>query len=88
MTAGDGGPIDIRAWPTHNAAMHLVLTFLGFGLAAWALWRLLKRQESADPDFERRLQADERRARANRMNAARGSSDRGDEVPPTPPATP
>jgi hypothetical protein len=48
-----------------------VLSFLAMGILAWMLWRLLARQEEADPDFQKRLQADERRARANREAAAR-----------------
>lgn len=53
--------------------MGALLTFIGFGVAAWALWNLLRRQEEADPNFERTLQADERRARGNRQAAARAS---------------
>jgi hypothetical protein len=48
-----------------------VLSFLAMGILAWVLWRLLARQEQGDPDFQKRLQADERRARANREAAAR-----------------
>lgn len=62
--------------------MHLLLGFLTMGVIAVVIWRLLSRQERADPDFERRLQADERRARANREAAARGQR----EPPPSPPA--
>ncbi|MEY4770523.1 MAG: hypothetical protein RIQ40_1263 [Planctomycetota bacterium] len=75
--------------------MQSFLTFLGFGVAAWALWKLLRRQEEADPDFERSLQADERRARGNREAAARASLEHDEAVkaqraaqgttPPTPP---
>jgi hypothetical protein len=54
-------------------------TFLAFGVIAWALWRLLHRQESADPEFQRRLQADDRRARANRQAAARGAAPPADD---------
>lgn len=53
--------------------MGALLTFIGFGVAAWALWNLLRRQEDADPEFTRTLQADERRARGNREAAARAS---------------
>jgi len=86
------------AFPTaapHNAPMQSFITFLGFGVAAWALWKLLRRQEEADPDFERSLQADERRARGNREAAARASLEHDEAVkaqraaqgttPPTPP---
>ena len=52
--------------------MKTALSFLAMGFMAWVIWRLLARQEQADPDFERRLKADERRARANREAAARG----------------
>ena len=77
----------------HNARMHILLTFMGFAVAAWALWKLLRRQEEADPDFERTLQADERRARSNRESAARASrardeamrSQQGDGKPPSGP---
>ncbi|MFZ4722865.1 MAG: hypothetical protein ACOYMI_06915 [Phycisphaerales bacterium] len=51
--------------------MKAVLSFLAMGILAWVLWRLLARQEEADPSFQKRLQADERRARANREAAAR-----------------
>ena len=60
--------------------MQSFLTFLGFGVAAWALWKLLRRQEEADPDFERSLQADERRARGNREAAARASLEHDEAV--------
>ena len=60
--------------------MKAALTFLAFGVLAWALWRLLNRQEAGDADFQRRLQADDRRARANRASAARDA--------PTPPEPP
>lgn len=76
--------------------MQSFITFLGFGVAAWALWKLLRRQEEADPDFERTLQADERRARGNRQAAARASLEHDEAMkarraaqgatPPTPPA--
>jgi hypothetical protein len=51
--------------------MKAVLSFLAMGILAWVLWRLLARQEEADPEFQKRLQADDRRARANREAAAR-----------------
>jgi hypothetical protein len=64
-------------------------------VAAWALWKLLRRQEDADPDFERTLQADERRARGNRQAAARASLEHDEAVKAqraaqgtTPPNTP
>ena len=66
--------------------MKAAFTFLAFGVIAWALWRLLHRQESADPEFQRRLQADDRRARANRQAAARGATRPADESP-APPAS-
>lgn len=76
--------------------MQSFITFLGFGVAAWALWKLLRRQEEADPDFERSLLADERRARSNREAAARASLEHDeamkaqraaqDTTPPNPPA--
>lgn len=76
--------------------MQSFITFLGFGVAAWALWKLLRRQEEADPDFERSLQADDRRARSNRQAAARASLEHDEAVkaqraaqgttPPKPPA--
>ena len=53
--------------------MKAVLSFLAMGILAWVLWRLLARQEESDPSFQKRLQADERRARANREAAARQS---------------
>lgn len=61
--------------------MKTVLSFLAMGILAWVLWRLLARQEEADPDFQKRLQADERRARANREAAAR-------QLPPQEPRQP
>jgi hypothetical protein len=64
-----------------------VLTFLAFGVIAWALWRLLTRQEAGDPEFQRRLQADDRRARANRQAAARGGVAPADD-PARPPSAP
>jgi hypothetical protein len=54
--------------------MKAILSFLAMGILAWVLWRLLARQEQADPSFQKRLQADERRARANREAAARQGS--------------
>ncbi len=57
------------------------------GAIALVLWKILARQEAGDPDFERRLKADERRAMANRQADARrtagtpppaGGQDRGD----------
>jgi len=76
---GRDRPIDFRASALHNARVSSLLTFLGFGVATWALWRLLNRQESADPEFQRRLQADDRRARANRQAAARGAAPPADD---------
>jgi len=62
-----------------------LLTFVAFGVAAWTLWRLLNRQEAGDPDFERRMKADERRARASRQARARASLG---APPPGPPKEP
>ncbi|MBM4006433.1 MAG: hypothetical protein FJ292_02545 [Planctomycetes bacterium] len=61
--------------------MKAVLSFLAMGILAWVLWRLLARQEEADPDFQKRLRADERRARANREASAR-------QLPPQEPRQP
>ena len=58
------------------------------GVIAFLLWKLLARQEAADPEFERRLQADERRARANRMADARRSGPAGSESGPLEPPPP
>ena len=63
--------------------MKTALSFLTMAILALVIWRILRRQEAADPSFERRLKADERRARANRDAAARASQ--GD-TPPAPPA--
>ena len=62
--------------------MHVLLGFFTIGVVAVVIWRVLSRQEASDPDFERRLQADERRARSNREAAARGDQ----TPPPSPPA--
>jgi hypothetical protein len=62
--------------------MKTALSFLAMAVLAAVLWRILRRQEQSDPDFERRLEADDRRARANREAAARGSG--GAEPPSTP----
>ena len=62
----------------HNARMKMVIGFLTMIVLAIALWRLLSRQEESDPGFQRRLEADDRRARANREAAARSS-----HAPPT-----
>jgi len=62
--------------------MKTLLSFLAMGILAWALWRLLARQEAQDPAFDRRLRADDRRARANREAAARQTG--GPAPPPDP----
>lgn len=59
------------AFPGHNADMHVLLGFLTMGAIAVVIWKVLARQEAADPDFERRLKADERRALSNRQADAR-----------------
>ena len=53
--------------------MKMVIGFLTMIVLAIALWRLLSRQEESDPGFQRRLDADDRRARAKREAAARSS---------------
>jgi|GEM_PF-3438170 len=50
--------------------MYIALTFIGMAVAAWAVWQLLRRQEKNDPEFQRHLSADERRARINRQTDA------------------
>jgi hypothetical protein len=52
-------------------AMGSAITFVAMAIVAWLLWRLLAHQESRDTGFQRRLEADDRRARANRQAAAR-----------------
>ena len=63
--------------------MKMALSFLSMGILAVVIWRILRHQEKSDPSFERHLDADDRRARANRNAAARDSA--GSE-PPSPPA--
>lgn len=53
--------------------MKAALTFLGFAIAAWALWRLLGKQEQNDAEFTRRIAADDRRAKSNLEADARDS---------------
>ena len=66
--------IDSAIERAHNAPMKMALSFLAMGILAMVLWRILRHQESSDPSFERRLDADDRRARANRNAAARDSA--------------
>lgn len=75
--------IDRSASRAHNSGMQTLAGFLAMGIVAFVIWRVLSRQESSDPGFERRLKADERRARANREAAARDSHGGS---PPAPPA--
>ena len=37
--------------------MKTALSFLAMAVLAAVLWRILRRQEQSDPDFERRLEA-------------------------------
>ena len=68
--------------------MHVLLGFLTMGVIAFLLWKLLARQEAGDPEFERRLQADERRARANRQADARRAAGMQPTDDRTPDGTP
>jgi hypothetical protein len=77
--------------PRHTGPVKTLLTFVAFGVLAWALWRLLNRQEAGDPGFERRMKADERRARASRQARARASlgvppPNASTEAPPSDPS--
>jgi hypothetical protein len=51
--------------------MKTALSFVAMAIVGWAIWKLLARQEQGDHDFQRRLDADDRRARANREASAR-----------------
>ena len=79
----DAKRIDNARGPVHNARMKMALSFLSMAILAVVIWRILRHQETSDASFERRLKADDRRARANREAAAR---DNRSGPPPAPPA--
>ncbi|MCE9619142.1 MAG: hypothetical protein K8R92_04465 [Planctomycetes bacterium] len=57
-----------------NSMLVIAFTFLSMGAVAVLMWKLVQKQEQQDPDFEQKLAADDRRARANRQAASKAAS--------------